>query len=238
VSSTFELWNPSVSPWQVFSLSQLWIVNTAGPKGTQTVESGWQVFPTKYNTSNAVLFIFSTPDGYKTGCYNHDCPNFVQVNNSIPLGAGFSFYSSISNGTKYMATMHLTWWLYQGNWWLQYGSTWVGYYPGTMYDVGTGTTLHSSANQIQFGGEAVGGYQFFSYNPLFFLPTFPQMGSGYLSNSFFAAQQSSIYYLTNTAGSSAWSKLTAASDTTASCYTSTVSSTTLIFGGGGGYQYC
>ncbi len=59
VSSTLELWNPTVGPHQVFSLSQLWIVNTQGMYGNQTVESGWQVFPTKYGTSNAVLFIFS-----------------------------------------------------------------------------------------------------------------------------------------------------------------------------------
>jgi hypothetical protein len=239
VNSTFEVWNPYVSPWQVFSLSQLWILNTAGPKGTQSVESGWQVFPGKYNTSNAVLFIFSTPDGYKTGCYNHDCPNFVQVNNSIYLGAGFSGYSSISNGTKYAQTMGLSWWLYQGNWWMAYGSTWVGYYPGTMYDVGQGTTLHSSANLIEFGGETVGGYQFLSFNPPLILPTWPQMGNGYFSNSpNLAALQYSIYYLTNAAGSSAWSKLTAATDTTASCYTSTVNGTTLIFGGAGGFQNC
>jgi hypothetical protein len=239
VSSTFELWNPYVGPNQVFSLSQLWILNPNGAKGMQSVESGWQVFPGKYGTSNAVLFVFATPDGYQTGCYNHDCPNFVQVSNSVYLGGGFTNYSSIVNGTKYAWTMHLTWWLYQGNWWLQYGSTWVGYYPGSLYNVGQGPSLQTGSNLIEFGGETVGGAELISRRPLRIAPTWPQMGNGYFSNQpNLAAQQNGIYYFTSTGGSSAWAGLLATLDTLASCYTSTVSGTTLVFGGSGGLQHC
>jgi hypothetical protein len=205
----------------------------------QSVESGWQVFPGKYGTSNAVLFVFATPDGYQTGCYNHDCPNFVQVNNTVYLGGGFTNYSSIVNGTKNAWTMHLTWWLYQGNWWLQYGSTWVGYYPGSLYNVGQGPSLQTGSSLIEFGGETVGGARLISYRPLRIAPTWPQMGNGYFSNQpSLAAQQNSIYYFTSTGGSSAWASLLASLDTLASCYTSTVSGTTLVFGGAGGLQAC
>src|SRR5215470_4926220 len=199
VSTTLELWNPIVTSPQVFSLSQLWIINTTGPKGQQTVESGWQVYPQKYGTSNTVLFIFSTPDGYQSGCYNHDCAAFVQVDWSISLGGGFTGYSTILNNTKYARTMTLTWWLYQGNWWLRYGSTWVGYYPGSFYTninysafppLVTPGPLASWANVIEFGGETVGGY-FFLPAPL---PTWPQMGNGHYSGDYLAAQQNTIYY--------------------------------------------
>jgi hypothetical protein len=239
VSSTFEVWNPSVGPDQVFSLSQLWILNPNGAKGMQSVESGWQVFPGKYNTSNAVLFIFATPDGYQTGCYNHDCANFVQVNNSVYLGGGFTSYSTIVNGTKHAETMRLSWWLYQGNWWLGYGSTWVGYYPGSLYNVGQGPSLQTGSSLIEFGGETVGGIELVWAFPPRIVPTWPQMGNGYFSSSpSLAAQQNGIYYLTSTGGSSAWSSLTGSSDTLTSCYTSAVSGTTLIFGGSGGVQAC
>jgi hypothetical protein len=239
VSSTFELWNPSVNIFQVFSLSQLWILNPNGAEGIQSVESGWQVFPGKYGTSNAVLFIFATPDNYQSGCYNHDCPNFVQVNDSVLLGGSFPNYSTIVNGQKQPETMRLTWWLYQGNWWLAYGSTWVGYYPGSLYNVGPGPSLQTGSSLIEFGGETVGGEEYVLTKPPMMFATWPQMGNGYFSNQpNLAAQQNTIYYLTSTGGSTAWSSLIAATDTIASCYTSAINGATLIFGGSGGLQPC
>jgi len=82
--SRLNVWKPNVAPGTM-SLSQHWYVGI-GEGLKQTVEGGWQVLPSKYNTTNPVLFIYYTPDNYATGCYNLDCNAFVQVNNSWVLG--------------------------------------------------------------------------------------------------------------------------------------------------------
>ena len=252
-SSTLELWNPPVVSPQVFSLSQHWLVNNTGVTGVQTIEGGWQVFPQKYGTANAALFIYWTADGYKTtGCYNHDCPGFVQTDNSVHLGGTFTAYSSIVNGSKNAQVINMTWLLWQGNWWLKYNSTWVGYYPGgvfaqyqnipifnTVIPIYVGSPMLSGSNQLQFGGETVGGFAFFG--GWIILPTWPGMGDGIYgtqANASLAAQQRSIYYFTSSNGNSAWTSLTATQDTPTSCYTSSVSGATLTFGGPGSYQFC
>jgi hypothetical protein len=135
--------------------------------------------------------------------------------------------------------MNLRWQLYQGNWWLAYGSTWVGYYPGSLYDVGSvpgSTSINTSANLIEFGGETVNGWV---YYPPYWIQDWPQMGNGYDGESpSLAAQQNTIYYQSTTNGGTTWSSLTAANDTYLSCYTSLVSGWTLIFGGWGGAGFC
>lgn len=237
-STTLELWNPVVADPEGFSLSQLWVVNTTGLKGTQTLESGWEVNPQHYPyTSNAVLFVFATPDGYQSGCRNLDCPGFVQTDNTVHLGGDFTSYSTIVDGVKYPQTITLTWQLFQGYWWLLYGSTWVGYYPPEFYNIRTGWVtipgpLATYADLIEFGGETVGGY-------ILFVPIWPAMGSGYYgTDPNLAAQQNTIYDFTDPTGSWVWSSLTPALDTPATCYNSAVSGTTLSFGGPGGRQFC
>jgi hypothetical protein len=230
VNSNIELWNPSLNGG-VFSLSQLWVVNDTGAK-SQTIESGWQVNPLKYNTSNGVLFIYWTADGYnKTGCYNLECTGFVQVNNTIHLGAGFNHYSSIAGSQESLWSMSLQWKLYQGNWWMFYGTTAVGYYPGQQYARSNGhgqSDLSTVSDLIQFGGETVG----ISSGSFYY---FPQMGNGDFSYNSLAAQQNTIYYAKDRNGDTAWSNLTAEIDSPANCYASTiVKGTTISFGGPGG----
>src|SRR5213594_1101278 len=48
--SRLNVWKPDPKPG-VFSLSQHWYVGGSG-ESTQTVEGGWQVYPSKYGTSN------------------------------------------------------------------------------------------------------------------------------------------------------------------------------------------
>jgi Neprosin len=61
-------WNPSVSPEQI-SLSQIWVFGGSG-ESKQTVEAGWQVYPDKWDTNKAVLFVFYTARNYHDGCYH------------------------------------------------------------------------------------------------------------------------------------------------------------------------
>lgn len=217
----------NTSKGQIFSLSQHWYAKYVGGKA-QTVEAGWQNFPGKYGTENSVLFIYYTADGYnKTGCYNHDCSAFVQVDNSIRLAGGFSHYS-VDGGTQY--EFKLSWRLYNGNWWLQYGSTWVGYYPGSLWG---NANLAKGANSIDYGGEVDGKG---SWAP---------MGSGRFANTGWphSAYQRLVYYFINNAGNSYWATLTKAPSISASCatvnsYTNNATWHTYLYFGGPGGNAC
>jgi hypothetical protein len=162
-SSWLNLWNPKVSTGAM-SLSQMWIIGGSGST-TQTVEVGWQRSPTTWG-NNSALFIFFTPDNYKTGCYNLECSGFVQLASNIFLGSGWSTYSTLG-GTQY--AIALQWNLKADKrWYLYYKGTgeWivVGYYPASAY--GTGQ-LSRNSTEIHFGGEDTG-------NPT----TALEMGSG------------------------------------------------------------
>jgi len=144
-----NLWSPAVSTTQIFSLSQLWEIGDNGGE-TQTAEAGWQVYPAMYNIKKAALFIYWTADGYnQTGCYNLTCPGFVQTNNSVTLGAGFSHYS-VKGGTQY--EIDLEYKLSGGKWWFYFGGTAVGYYPASQYKPGTMATY---SKYSEYGTEAV-----------------------------------------------------------------------------------
>jgi hypothetical protein len=210
--SWLNLWNPSVGQNQIFSNSQQWYADGNG--GTiptkQTVEGGWVKYPTHFG-SNSVLFIYWTPDGYTTGCYNLECAGFVQTNSSWMLGSSFPNYST-SGGAQY--EFQIQWQLYQGDWWLYLqkgGGTLdtIGYYPGTLYGSGQ---LSKYATLIEYGGE--------TSNPTGSTGPFPPMGSGAFASAGYqyAAYQRLIHYF-DTSGASQWPILDAFQPTS-SCYTS------------------
>ncbi len=181
------LWNPRVntSLGEIFSLNQFWYVNTSGP--VQTLEGGVQNYPQKYSTTNSALFIYWTSDGYnQVGCYNLDCPGFVQTSNRVYLGRGFNAYSSVG-GPQFVVNLRA--FHYQGNWWLYLGggaaSNAFGYYPDSVYH---GTPMTVAANEIDYGGEVVG------------TTIWPPMGSGVFAAAGFgsAAFDKNISYYPNT----------------------------------------
>ena len=197
-NSALNVWKPNVdtSKGQIFSLSQQWFSGGTGA-GTQTVEGGWQNYPAKYGDQNSRLFIFWTADNYgNLKCYNLECPAFVQINKSWPIGGKFSNYS-IYGGAQYYFTMQ--WELFQGNWWLGLGNDtkrqWVGYYPGTIF---RGGQMSRNAQSITFGGETTGDG---NWGP---------MGSGdWPAKGYkYAAYQRQIYYI-DTNSVSQWANLTA-----------------------------
>lgn len=157
-----NVWRPAVkgAASEVFSLSQQWYT---GPN--QTAEIGWQNYPGKWGTQNPVVFIYWTADNYsKTGCYNLDCPGFVQVDSKLPLGAALP--SSAVGGKQ--SEEYFGYWLHQGNWWAAVGTSkstrrWIGYYPTKIYGSGQ---MSQYATEFDIGGETVGGTEW------------PAMGSG------------------------------------------------------------
>jgi len=181
-NSWLNVWNPV----GYFTLSQQWYVGGSGDN-MQTVEGGWIVYEQKFNTRNAVLFIYYTADDYgKQKCWNHDCAAFIQTNNNWFLGGTWPHYS-VSGGTQWGFEMQ--WKLYNGNWWLflkgsgSYEA--VGYYPTKIFN---GGQLSKNAELVQYGGEV--GRLDPSHN-------WPQMGSGALPSAGWtkAAYQRSIFYI-------------------------------------------
>jgi hypothetical protein len=225
-NSWINLWNPSGE----FTLSQQWYA-TGADTTTQTVEGGWLHYPAKFG-NNAVLFIYSTPDGYKTGCYNLECKKFVQTNNSWALGGGWSNYSTYG-GTQWGFTMQ--WKYYNGNWWLYLQGAGaleaVGYYPGSVFN---GGEMSRNATRTTYGGETYTGGT-----------NWPQMGSGKFANAGFgqAAYQNTIFYIpqNTSGGTGTWSSLFTI-ETNPACYTTAYTpassggswGTYLYFGGPGG----
>ena len=153
---------------EVFSLSQVWVINflpPGAPSGkTQTVESGWIVYPQEFTKTKAVLFVYFTADGYdKTGCYNlckkttkgYVAPGFVQTNKSVELGGTFKHYCTVDSQQCYQI---FNWELYEGNWWFCFSNymtkaSCVGYYPVEMFE---GGPLATQSTYINFGGETNG----------------------------------------------------------------------------------
>jgi hypothetical protein len=155
--------------------------------------------------NNSVLFIFSTPNDYASGCYNLQCSGFVQTSSAAALGAPFSSYSSYG-GTQW--GFGLQWKYYNGNWWLFYSGTAVGYYPGSVFH---GGPMASNADLTEYGGET-----FTASGP------WPQMGSGNFASAGWtqAAFQNTIFYIPQnvSGGTGVWSSLAAVA-TNPACYT-------------------
>lgn len=185
--SSLALYNPA-GPG--FSLSQQWYL-----AGGQSVEGGW----VKYSPSwgdRSVTFIYFTADNYvSTGCYNLDCPGFVQINGNWPLGGGWSAYS-VPGGAQYQFTLQWKW--YAGNWWMFLQGAGaleaVGYYPGYLYN---GGPLSYAADLVEYGGEVANVFGYW-----------PPMGSGnYAASAWpWTAYQHTVFYI-STGGPSVWSSL-------------------------------
>lgn len=221
-NSWLNLWNPSGD----FSISQQWYVGGSGDN-RQTVEGGWIHYPDKFG-SQSVLFIFYTPDNYKDGCYDLDCPAFVQINNNWALGGAWDHYSSYG-GTQY--GFALQWKYYQGNWWLFVQNQAVGYYPGAVYN---GGQMATNAELIDYGGETYTSGT-----------DWPQMGSGKFASEGWqqAAFQNTIFYIPRDEnGGTGVSASLNTIETNPSCYTIALTpsenggnwGTYFFFGGPGG----
>lgn len=199
----FEVWYPFVdtSQGEYHSLSQLWVLGyppyppTYGNKFLQTLEVGWQVAPQHYNTTAAVPFTYWTADDYNyTGCYNLECPGFVQYDNRIVLGVpawpgpsqpggqqvihDFTWQAVVDqNGTV------LNWVLYYDAETNYSNYVIVGYLSPTWFGSGQ---LSMSANNVYFGGETYSSSS-----------TYGAMGSGYLpsAGAAYSAYQSAAWYV-------------------------------------------
>jgi len=119
-----SIYTPRVPNAGDHSLMQTWTVTgsnsskAATPPSTpavpcpancrQTVEAGWNVDPKIYLDNNPHFFIYATPDGYWSGCYNGSipanngsvstCPIWVGLSSSFP--PGLKLPSSVPGSTQ------------------------------------------------------------------------------------------------------------------------------------------
>ncbi|CAN6373654.1 unnamed protein product, partial [Urochloa humidicola] len=169
---TINLWQPTIEG-NGFSLAQLWITGGSYQgNDLNTIEAGWQVYPGQYHDSNTRLFIYWTRDAYhQTGCYNLNCPGFIQTNNQIAIGSSISPVS-LFGGPQHDIDILIWKDPKGGNWWLKVGSDVLGYWPSSIFSY-----LSDSASTIQWGGEV--------YSPDAG-QTSTQMGSGHFPEEGFS----------------------------------------------------
>lgn len=149
---------PTVANTREFSLSQLWIIDGSF-KDTSlcTIEVGWQTYPGRH-TGDADfaphLFVYWTADHYNiSGCYDLECPGFVQVENSWVIGGAMPSYTTLeqlNNGEIAEVDIQV---LYDSTdlvWWLFLNGVAIGYWPAALYP---STYLHGTANFLEWGGE-------------------------------------------------------------------------------------
>nr|XP_027124280.1 uncharacterized protein LOC113740973 [Coffea arabica] len=167
--ATINLWQPQVQGSGEFSLAQIWVLAGAD-SALNSVEAGWTVYPSHFGDSNTRLFNYWTRDRYQsTGCYNLDCPGFVQTSNSIALGATISPVSTY-HGAQHEITLHIFKDPKKNAWWLQHGNDDViGYWPASLFK-----DLADSASLIEWGGEIINNAQGGQH-------TTTQMGSGHFA---------------------------------------------------------
>lgn len=151
--STLNVWSTYTERADEFSLSQITVTRGTGAD-KETVEAGWQTYRDLYGDYTPRLFIFFTPDNYgQGGCYNLTCGAFVQVNNSIYIGGGFTDISGHPHpSTAWEFTIRWQRHGETGDWWLKYGDTWVGYYPSRLFD---DNGLRPRGSKASFYGEIV-----------------------------------------------------------------------------------
>ncbi|XP_047340130.1 uncharacterized protein LOC124943698 [Impatiens glandulifera] len=126
-SATFTVWKPQVEHNE-FSLAQIWITSGNG-SNTNTIEVGW--IADNYNT---------------TGCYDHDCVGFVQIDFRIQPGQ--PIFPSTLGGQLTFLTMMVYKDGVNGHWWLDVNGILIGYFPKYIF-----TSLSEYAERVDFGGE-------------------------------------------------------------------------------------
>ncbi|XP_039158974.1 uncharacterized protein LOC104424142 [Eucalyptus grandis] len=166
-----NVWNPTILDNEV-SFAQTWVV--AGQnEDLNTIEFGWTVSKAPNFGKQTRSFIIWTSDNYqKTGCFNLDCPGFVQVDRRITLGTPLQpipsyngdqseVYTSVTQIDRMMLIVFI--WMPQdpatGHWWLRYKNVDVGYCPKEIF-----TTLSTGADGMK-DKDARYGVNFFYGGP-------------------------------------------------------------------------
>ncbi|CAL1360648.1 unnamed protein product [Linum trigynum] len=143
-TANINVWSPKVEGDNEFSTAQLWVY--AGPE-VNVIEFGWMV--TKKQNQPSIFTSWTRDEYNSTGCYNLDCPGFVQTSNKYALGEPIGPVSSYDQPQRQvLMTIHKD--LETGNWWLTFQGEEMGYFPPVIF-----TSLAERSNRVSWGGEVV-----------------------------------------------------------------------------------
>ncbi|CAK8538110.1 unnamed protein product [Lathyrus sativus] len=130
VGGTSSVYNVKVEKGQS-SAAVIW-VKSGSSDSTNYIGIGWHVAPELYNDDGTHLYVVWTTDNFKTGCYNLQCPGFVQTNRDAHLGGRFD-KTSTQNGE--MVEIEIS--IYQDpntkNWWIYNSQKLLGYFPSSIF---------------------------------------------------------------------------------------------------------
>ncbi|KAK2654521.1 hypothetical protein Ddye_014377 [Dipteronia dyeriana] len=162
-----NVWNP-ITLYDEFSRAQVWVLEGHN-QDLNSIEAGWmEIIKVKGGDNLTRLFVHWTSDGYQnTGCYNLQCPGFVQIDKGLALGGLMEPVSSY-NGSQFEILLIVKRDQNTGNWWLKVGDRIVGYWPHYIFSTG----FQDSGTEIKWGG-AVLNKNFDNHH------TATQMGSGH-----------------------------------------------------------
>ncbi|KAH1214607.1 hypothetical protein GmHk_14G042300 [Glycine max] len=142
VSGSLSIYNPKVEKDQS-SASVLWVRN----EDANRIVLGWHVNPSLYGDDATHIYSRWTRDNYqKTGCFNMQCPGFVQTNKRIYLGTRVDI-TSIYGGRTIETNVSITQDPITKNWWLNIENTNIGYFPIALF------SNMASAQQGGWGGK-------------------------------------------------------------------------------------
>ncbi|KAM7266819.1 hypothetical protein ACFE04_008985 [Oxalis oulophora] len=166
-----DIWNPRV---QKDELSKS-LISVSGSNNANvivdSIEVGWHVNPRMNGDFETRVFISWTNNGYKTVCYNLQCPGFVQVSKKVALGAVLTPYSIYGSNNVHVLNLSILRDFNSGHWWLVNGKEQenIGYWPKSLF-----SHLQNGASMATWGGR-IQNNNHDSYH------TTTQMGSGHFS---------------------------------------------------------
>nr|POF03704.1 hypothetical protein CFP56_06624 [Quercus suber] len=152
MNAEMNVWNPQVQEQNEFSLAQFWLA-AADNNGVNrdTIEGGVM------------------NNGYQTGCYNLQCPGFVQTDSRLAFGASLEPYSDYG-GDQSSVNFFVFKDNVNGHWWLQLGDNYLmGYWPSSLFSI-----LAYRATSVTWGGEVANEQRGGQH-------TTTQMGSGHFA---------------------------------------------------------
>ncbi|XP_062172035.1 protein neprosin-like [Alnus glutinosa] len=162
-----NVWKPATLGNGDLSFAQVG-VQAGPPDRLNYIQAGWMV---NSRDNEPRVFLYWTSDGNKkTGCYNLNCPGFVQVTNKIGLGAALKPPSTYK-GTQFSIPIAV--YQFRGNWWLQVNEIMLGYLPSHIF-----TDLRTSATAVSWGGQVFDAGKMGHH-------TSTQMGSGHFASEGF-----------------------------------------------------
>ncbi|XP_031473122.1 uncharacterized protein LOC116245740 [Nymphaea colorata] len=145
VSGYLNVWNP---PTEMNEYSASRIIVLSGTSDGQLYEdhilAGWIVFPSRFSDTQTRFYTHWQGNG--AGCFDFDCPGFMQVSPKHILGKLLSV--STYQGDQAQLLVRIFKAQEDGNWWLQVEDTMIGYWPSSLFPY-----LSWWANNTEWGGE-------------------------------------------------------------------------------------